>query len=156
MNILVAGVGNIFLGDDGFGVEVVARLARKPLPANVRVVDFGIRGLHLAYELLDGVDRLILIDAAQRGQKPGTVSVLKVTGFTDGPTMTPMDAHDMSPDTVLDLVRSLGGALGEILVVTCEPADVGTNLGLSDEVTAAVEPAVAAVERLLIQERTPC
>jgi hydrogenase maturation protease len=89
------------------------------------------------------------------------VSVLRVTGFSDGPTMTPMDAHDMSPDTVLDLVRSLGGALGEILVVTCEPLDVGTNLGLSDEVLAAVDPAVEAVERLLMDERlsekrTPC
>ncbi|HEX4726077.1 MAG TPA: hydrogenase maturation protease [Pseudonocardiaceae bacterium] len=149
MRVLVAGVGNIFLGDDGFGVEVAARLTRRPLPEHVRVVDFGIRGLHLAYELLDGVDRLILIDAAQRGRQPGTVSVLRVTGMSDGPTMTPMDAHDMSPDTVLDLVHSLGGSLGEVLVVTCEPEDVGANLGLSDAVLAAVDPAVAAVERLL-------
>jgi len=161
MRVLVAGVGNIFLGDDGFGVEVASRLTRRPLPEHVRVVDFGIRGLHLAYELLEGVDRLILVDAAQRGEKPGTVSVLKVTGFSGEPTMTPMDAHDMSPDTVMDLVRSLGGNLGEVLVVTCEPLDVSANLGLSDEVAAAVDPAVTAVERLLTderlsEERTPC
>jgi hydrogenase maturation protease len=151
--VLVAGVGNIFLGDDGFGVEVATQLARRPLPDEVRVVDFGIRGLHLAYELLDGVDRLILIDAAQRGQKPGTVSVLRVTATGEAPAMTPMDAHDMSPDTVLDLVRALGGSLGEVLVVTCEPAELGANLGLSDAVQAAVDPAVAAVQRLLTDER---
>jgi hydrogenase maturation protease len=154
-SVLVAGVGNIFLGDDGFGVEVAARLARRTLPDHVRVVDFGIRGLHLAYELLDGVDRLILVDAAQRGETPGTVSVLRVvTEPNKGEPapevpMSPMDAHDMSPDAVLDLVHALGGSLGEVLVVTCEPQDVGANLGLSDAVLAAVDPAVEAVERLL-------
>jgi hydrogenase maturation protease len=154
-SVLVAGVGNIFLGDDGFGVEVAARLARRTLPEHVRVVDFGIRGLHLAYELLDGVDRLILVDAAQRGETPGTVSVLRVVAEPNegepAPEvpMSPMDAHDMSPDTVLDLVHALGGSLGEVLVVTCEPQDVGANLGLSDAVLAAVDPAVDAVERLL-------
>ena len=158
--VLVACVGNIFLGDDGFGVEVAARLARRPLPDHVRVVDFGIRGLHLAYELLDGVDRLILVDAAQRGETPGTVSVLRVPAQqNDGEPapevpMSPMDAHDMSPDTVLDLVHALGGSLGEVLVVTCEPQDVGANLGLSDAVLAAVDPAVDAVERLLTAELT--
>jgi hydrogenase maturation protease len=159
--VLVACVGNIFLGDDGFGVEVAARLARRPLPDHVRVVDFGIRGLHLAYELLDGVDRLILVDAAQRGEKPGTVSVLRVLAQpNEGPDgepapelpMSPMDAHDMSPDTVLDLVHALGGLLGEVLVVTCEPVDVGANLGLSDAVLAAVDPAVDEVQRLLTAE----
>jgi hydrogenase maturation protease len=154
--VLVAGVGNIFLGDDGFGVEVATRLARRTLPEHVRVVDFGIRGLHLAYELLDGVDRLILVDAAQRGETPGTVSVLRVVAQPDDAElpMSPMDAHDMSPDTVLDLVHALGGSLGEVLVVTCEPADVGANLGLSDAVLAAVDPAVDAVERLLTAELT--
>jgi hydrogenase maturation protease len=150
--VLVAGVGNIFLGDDGFGVEVVTRLARRPLPEHVRVLDIGIRGLHLAYELLSGVDQLILVDAAQRGEPPGTVSVLRVVLPDDPPPMTPMDAHDMSPDVVLGLVHSLGGNLGEVLVVTCEPADLSTALGLSDVVTEGVEPAVAAVERLLAQE----
>jgi hydrogenase maturation protease len=155
--VLVACVGNIFLGDDGFGVEVATRLARRPLPADVRVVDFGIRGLHLAYELLDGVDRLILVDAAQRGETPGTVSVLRVVTQPDDVAerpMSPMDAHDMSPDTVLDLVHALGGSLGEVLVVTCEPADVGANLGLSDAVLAAVDPAVNAVEQLLRKSAT--
>jgi hydrogenase maturation protease len=148
--VLVAGVGNIFLGDDGFGVEVAARLVRRPLPEHVRVVDFGIRGVHLAYELLDGVDRLILIDAAQRGETPGTVSVLRVVAQPDDERpISLMDAHDMSPDTVLDLVHALGGSLGEVLVVTCEPQDVGANLGLSDAVLAAVDPAVDTVERLL-------
>jgi hydrogenase maturation protease len=149
-SVLVAGVGNIFLGDDGFGVEVAARLVRRPLPEHVRVVDFGIRGLHLAYELLDGVDRLILVDAAQRGEAPGTVSVLRVAIEPGAEVpMSPMDAHDMSPDTVLDLVHALGGSLGEVLVVTCEPQDVSANLGLSDAVLAAVDSAVDAVERLL-------
>jgi hydrogenase maturation protease len=149
-SVLVAGVGNIFLGDDGFGVEVAARLVRRPLPEHVRVVDFGIRGLHLAYELLDGVDRLILVDAAQRGETPGTVSVLRVAIEPGAEVpMSPMDAHDMSPDTVLDLVHALGGSLGEVLVVTCEPQDVGANLGLSDAVLAAVDSAVDAVQRLL-------
>lgn len=147
--VLVAGVGNVFLGDDGFGVEVVNRLARRPLPEHVRVMDVGIRGLHLAYELLSGVDQLILVDAAQRGEPPGTVSVLRVVAPAEPVPMTPMDAHDMAPDTVLGLVHSLGGTLGEVLVVTCEPADVGANLGLSDVVRDGVEPAVAAVERLL-------
>jgi hydrogenase maturation protease len=149
-SVLVAGVGNIFLGDDGFGVEVAARLARRTLPEHVRVVDFGIRGLHLAYELLDGVDRLILVDAAQRGETPGTVSVLRVMAEPGAEVpMSPMDAHDMSPDTVLDLVHALGGSLGEVLVVTCEPQDVGANLGLSDAVLAAVDSAVDTVVRLL-------
>jgi hydrogenase maturation protease len=154
--VLVAGVGNIFLGDDGFGVEVAARLARRPLPEHVRVVDFGTRGLHLAYELLDGVDRLILVDAAQRGETPGTVSVLRVVPQPNAPElpMSPMDAHDMSPDTVLDLVHALGGSLGEVLVVTCEPADIGANLGLSDAVLAAVDPAVDTVEQLLRKSAT--
>jgi hydrogenase maturation protease len=147
--VLVAGVGNVFLGDDGFGVEVVKRLAQRPRPGHVRIMDVGIRGLHLAYELLTGVDRLILVDAARRGEAPGTVSVLRVVAPAEAPAVTPMDAHDMSPDTVLALVRSLGGSLGEVLVVTCEPADIGANLGLSDVVRAGVEPAVAAVERLL-------
>lgn len=155
--VLVAGVGNVFLGDDGFGVEVVNRLARRPLPDNVRVMDVGIRGLHLAYELLDGVDRLILVDAAQRGETPGTVSVLRVVAPARPTAITPMDAHDMSPDTVLALVHSLGGSLGEVLVVTCEPADLDANLGLSEVVQAGVAPAVAAVERLLggTKEATP-
>jgi hydrogenase maturation protease len=126
------------------------------LPEYVRVMDIGIRGLHLAYELLDGVDRLILVDAAQRGQTPGAVSVLRVVAspeaeVLDRPVASPMDAHDMSPDTVLDLVHALGGKLGEVLVVTCEPVDVGAGLGLSDVVQAAIDPAVAAVERLLVE-----
>jgi hydrogenase maturation protease len=158
--VLVAGVGNIFLGDDGFGVEVVGRLARRPLPEHVRVMDVGIRGLHLAYELLDGVDRLILVDAAQRGEAPGTVSVLRVVSSPEQdaanrPAVSPMDAHDMAPDTVLDLVHALGGTLGEVLVVTCEPANVGASLGLSDAVLAAVDPAVVAVERLLVELGDP-
>jgi hydrogenase maturation protease len=149
MTVLVAGVGNVFLGDDGFGVEVVNRLARRPLPPDVRIMDVGIRGLHLAYELLSGVDRLILVDAAQRGEPPGTVSVLRVVAPERPGPMPLMDAHDMNPDTVLALVHALGGDLDEILVVTCEPAEVAENLGLSEVVKAGVEPAVAAVERLL-------
>ena len=118
---LVAGIGNIFFCDDGFGVEVVRRLAERAVPEHVRVEDIGIRGVHLAYELLDGYDTLILVDALPRGEKPGTLTVLEpdraeLTGL-------PMDAHTMDPGTVLATLNRLGGSVGRILVVGCEPLD---------------------------------
>jgi len=153
--ILVAGVGNIFLGDDGFGVEVVRRLAGRPLPEGVLVADIGIRGVHLAFELLDGVDLLVLADAAQRGEQPGTVSVLEVEaatatapgGATTGGLL--MDAHDLAPDAVLGLLGALGGEVGRTVVVACEPADLTPGIGLSSPVAAAVDEAVAAIERIV-------
>lgn len=151
--VLVAGVGNIFLGDDGFGVEVASRLARRPLPDGVKVADFGIRGVHLAYELLDGYDCLVLLDAVGRGDAPATLSVLEPelagvpAGAGGGEDL--MDAHKMPPESVLRLLSGLGGSLPKVIVVGCEPAVIGEQLGLSDEVAGAVEPAVEIVVDLL-------
>jgi hydrogenase maturation protease len=149
---VVAGVGNVFLRDDAFGVEVARLLAERPMPPNTEVHDFGIRGLHLAYELLDGCDLLILIDAAPRGEQPGTVTVLEVGHGHAGPgpsTVPVMDAHGLAPDEVFRLLDSLGGRPGRSLVVACEPADVSPGMGLSDPVRAALPHAVQAVEEIL-------
>jgi hydrogenase maturation protease len=153
--ILVAGVGNIFLGDDGFGVEVAARLAAHPgppLPEGVRVRDFGIRGMHLAYELLDGYDGLILIDAVARDGEPGTVYVIE-PDLDDLPASESpaMDAHSMSPDTVFALLKALGGNVKDIYVVGCEPADLSERMGLSPAVASAVDDAVRVVRELAIE-----
>jgi hydrogenase maturation protease len=145
--VLVAGAGNIFLGDDGFGVEVAARLAREPLPDGVEVEDFGIRGVHLAYTLLDGYDVLILVDAVPRGDEPGTVYVIRADLDAPAPPEV-MDAHDLAPETVLALLTRLGGRLDACYVVGCEPA--GTEgIGLSEPVAAAVDTAVARVRALV-------
>ena len=156
--VLVAGVGNIFLGDDGFGVEVVGRLASETLPDHVKVEDFGIRGLHLAYELLDGYELAILVDAAPRGGTPGDLYVIEPearggsesNGAASEPTAagTPFDAHGMEPASVLNMVERLGGD-ARILVVGCEPADTSDRMGLSAPVAAAVERAVPLIKRLL-------
>jgi hydrogenase maturation protease len=144
---LVAGVGNIFLSDDGFGVEVARRLAGDPARDGVRVADYGIRGMHLAYELMDGYDTLILIDAVDRGGAAGTVYVIdpEVTGAD----AEPMDGHDMTPEAVLTVLTSLGGTLGRVVVVGCEAADLSEGIGLSPPVARAVEDAVNVVRELL-------
>ena len=128
--VLVAGVGNVFLGDDGFGVEVARRLATESLPDWVRVGDFGIRGVHLAYELLEGYEAAILVDAAPRGEAPGTVYVIEPDldgepdpAVEDG-TGVLVDAHGMEPDAVFALLKALGGDIPKLLVVGCEPAEV--------------------------------
>ena len=150
---LVAGVGNVFLGDDGFGVEVARHLAGEELPDWVQVADVGIRGVHLAYELLDGYDLTILVDATPRGGTPGSVYVIEPrSGQADpsAPFGTPvMDAHGMEPEAVLALVGVLGGTLGRVLVVGCEPAEVSERMGLSAPVAAAVAPAARVVRELL-------
>jgi hydrogenase maturation protease len=145
--VLVAGVGNLFLGDDGFGPEVARRLAGRSLPTGVRVVDYGIRGMHLAYDLLDGYDELVILDAAPRGGRPGDVVVLEV-GEGDFGTGE-FDGHGMEPTAVLSSLGSLGGRLPRTYVVGCEPADIDEGIGLSPSVAAAVDPAVDAVLRLL-------
>ncbi|MFI0349440.1 hydrogenase maturation protease [Actinomadura sp. 9N407] len=147
MKLLVAGVGNVFLGDDGFGVEVVRRMAGTPLPAGVRVADFGIRGVHLAYELMDGYDRLILVDAVQRGDPPGTVSVIEPVSPEAGEPV--LDAHDLTPEAVLAAAGRLGGELGWIRLVGCEPACLDEGIGLSGPVEAAIDGAVRLVRELL-------
>lgn len=147
--ILVAGIGNVFLGDDGFGPAVARHLVeRGDLPDQVRVVDYGIRGLHLAYDLLDGVAALVLVDALPGDDPPGTVTVLEVTGG-DVPVSAGFDAHGMDPATVLATLRRLGGALPTTYVVGCRPAELDEDLGLSAAVAAAVPEAVAAVDVLL-------
>jgi hydrogenase maturation protease len=147
---LVAGVGNIFQRDDAFGVEVIRLLADRPRPPGVQITDFGIRGVHLVYELLDGCDLLVLVDAAQRGYPPGTVSVLEV-GAEPGPATAAMDGHGLVPDQVLSMLASMGCPPGRSLIVACEPADVSAGMGLSDRVRQALPHAVRAVEQILEQ-----
>ncbi len=166
MKVLIAGIGNIFLGDDGFGVEVVGRMTGRALPDGVVVADYGIRGVHLAYELLDGYDALVLIDAMPMGQEPGTVAIIepdldllvgdRATG--DGGDAGPgpaMDAHSMSPAVVLATLASLGGEIGRVLVVGCEPSVIEEGIGLSDPVSAAVDSAVEAVHEALTELGVP-
>ena len=148
--ILVAGVGNVFLRDDAFGVEVVRLLAERPQPPGVQIRDYGIRGVHLVYELLDGYDLFVLIDAAPRGEAPGTVSVLEVELPSPG-AQPVIDAHSLTPDAIFGLLSSLGGHPGRNLVVACEPAEVDAGMGLSDPVREALPHAVRAVEEILAQ-----
>jgi hydrogenase maturation protease len=149
--VLVAGVGNVFLRDDGFGVAVVERLATRPVPDGVHVVDYGIRGTHLAYDLLDGCDVLLLIDAVPMGAAPGTLAVVEPDRPAPGARQAVVDAHGMTPDAVLGLVARLGGSVERVLVVGCEPADVSLGTGLSAPVAAMVEPAVETVLALLAE-----
>jgi hydrogenase maturation protease len=144
--VLIAGIGNIFQTDDAFGVEVANRLATRDLPAGVRVEDFGIRGVHLAYELLEGYDGLVLIDAVPMGEPAGTLAViapeLGVAGTT-GDEMAPVvDAHTMNPEVVLASLARLGGSVEQIFIVGCQPADLGEGMGLTPPVAAAVDGAV--------------
>ncbi|MCM3872964.1 MAG: hydrogenase maturation protease [Pyrinomonadaceae bacterium] len=154
-SILIACIGNIFLGDDGFGCEVAGRLAQRKWPDNVRVVDFGIRGFDLAYALLDGYDVTIFVDATPRGQEPGTLYTIEpevdVIESIDGQGAM-VETHGMDPMKVLTMVKSMGGQFKKILLVGCEPATFGPEegqMGLSPPVEAAVEPAAAVVESLV-------
>ncbi len=147
--VLVAGVGNIFQGDDGFGVAVAQQLAQSALPAGVRVLDIGIRGLHLAYDLLEPVDLLIVVDAAARGEAPGTLTVIEPDADA-APAWA--DAHSFSVPAVFASLRALGGVVPRTLVVGCEPEDLGERLGLSPPVEGAVATAVALVSRLINEE----
>jgi hydrogenase maturation protease len=148
--VLVAGVGNIFLRDDGFGSEAARCLATRPLPPGVRVVDYGIRGVHLAYDLLDGYDALVVLDALPRGGQPGDLVVLQVG--PDDVGEAELDAHGMEPTAVLASLSWLGGQLPPTFVVGCEPADLSEGMGLSPPVGGAVDRAVELVGRLLHDE----
>lgn len=161
--LLIAGVGNIFLGDDGFGVEVANRLAAADLPDWVQVVDYGIRGMHLAYDLA-AYSAAILIDAAERGGAPGTLYVIEPEPGTaaarpgDGepPGADPalaslLNAHGMPPDVVLSMLGMLDGSERQIVVVGCEPASVDYGIGLSEPVAAAVDAAVGVVLDLVAE-----
>ncbi len=147
--VLVAGVGNLFLSDDGFGSEVARRLAPGPLPEGVRVVDYGIRGMHLAYDLLDGYDALVVVDALLGQGTPGDLTVLKVG--PDDLGEGELDAHGMAPVAVLASLGSLGGVLPPTYIVGCQPADVSEGIGLTPQVAAAVEAAMALVHDVLAE-----
>jgi hydrogenase maturation protease len=153
--ILVAGVGNIFLGDDAFGVEVALSLCRRRLPENVLVKDFGIRGFDLAYALLDGWSAVIIVDALPRGDAPGTLYVIKPDLAEYGDPASPemaMNPHGMDPVRVLNLAASMGTISAEVFIVGCEPNDFGDEMegrmGLSASVQAVVEEASNIVEEL--------
>ena len=149
----MAGIGNLFRGDDGFGPEVVRRLvASGPLPEDVRAVDYGIRGMHLAYDLLDGYDALVIVDALPGDGDPGTLAVLEVREGDLGAEV--FDPHGMAPAAVLASLSDLGGTLPPTYVVGCRPADLGDKIGLSDEVEAAVPEAMETVLAVL-RERVP-
>jgi hydrogenase maturation protease len=154
--ILIAGVGNIFLGDDAFGVEVARQLAGRPQPAGVRVSDFGIRGFDLALALLDGWDLVVLMDATPRGGPPGTLYVIEPE-LPAGCEKTAVEPHGLEPVKMLQLVHSLGGQPPPLRVVGCEPAEFGTEddpaMGLSPPVQAAVAQAVVLVEKLVAEWR---
>ncbi len=152
--ILIAGIGNIFLGDDAFGVEVAQRLSAREWPQNVRVTDFGIRGYDLAYALLDGYDTTILVDACPRGEPAGTLYVIEPDLSDLGGTeerQGAVEAHSMNPLNVLRLAASMG-PLKQVLLVGCEPGTLGPEegqMGLSDPIKAVISEAVKLVESLV-------
>jgi hydrogenase maturation protease len=160
MRILIAGIGNVFLGDDGFGVALADRLARRALPAGVEVRDFGIRGMDLAFAMQDGYDAVLLLDATPRGEAPGTLYVIEVDPAEAGPAI---DTHGMDPVKVLGLARALGGATGlpRTFVVGCEPRTRMTGeedeivARLSEPVLSALDDAVKLVETTLDDIRNP-
>jgi hydrogenase maturation protease len=148
--VLVAGIGNIFLSDDGFGPEVARRLVERELPDGVKVVDYGIRGMHLAYDLLEGYDGLVIVDALPRHGAPGDVVVLRI-GPEDLGTAD-FDAHGMAPVSVLASLGTMGGELPPTYVVGCQPAVLDDGIGLTPEVEAAIDEAIDAVLGVLSAE----
>ena len=155
--ILVAGIGNAWLHDDGFGGAVARRLARDELPAGVAVMDAGTGGLDLAYEVMRGWDALILLDVSRQGGAPGTLYVMEVeedsvaAAIDDGEAINP---HAMDPQTVLRFVRSIGAWPGRVIVIACEPASVEqVAWGLSEPVEAAVERAAGVVLQTVAELR---
>jgi hydrogenase maturation protease len=151
--ILVAGIGNIFQGDDAFGVEVVRRLSQRTLSAKVRVVDFGVRGLDLVYALQDGYETTILIDAFAHGQAPGTVSLVKPDEEEIKAVASHfVDPHSMHPTNVLHMAKAMNIPLKRVLLIGCEPVNLGGDeglMGLSEQVERGVEEAVKVTEALV-------
>ncbi len=156
--ILVAGIGNAWLRDDGFGGEVVTRLEARGLPEEAAVFDFATGGLDLAYELMRGYDALILVDVSRQGGEPGTLYVMEAleedveAGIEDGQLINP---HAMDPQTVLRFVKTLGAWPGKVVVIACEPAEVeDMGMGLTEQVERAVDGAVALVVETIEELRT--
>jgi hydrogenase maturation protease len=156
--ILVAGVGNIFLGDDAFGVEVVHRMSISSCPQDVVITDFGIRSYDLAYALMQPWDLVILVDALPQGGRPGTVYTFEPELPSGDEVPATLDAHSMNPVAVLQLVNALGGRVRRMLVVGCEPAttdpDEDGNMGLSARVAAAVDEAIGVIHGLITTARS--
>lgn len=152
MRILVACVGNIFASDDGFGSHVAAALKDWEPPAGVRVIDYGIRSIHLAYELMDGYDLLIVVDTvAQQDGPPGTLFVIEPDiGLATDPA--PLNPHDLSPGGVMAMIPTLGAAVDRILVVGCQPDSLDEGIGLSGPVADAVAPAASLVQQVVERE----
>ena len=153
-NILVAGIGNIFFGDDAFGCEVVRQLLERPVPTGVTIRDFGVRSYDLAYAMMDGPGVTIFIDATPRGEPPGTVSLIAPDiNSLDNISGEVFNAHSMNPVRVLQLIRSLGGQPGRLYLVGCEPAVLETEegaMGLSHPVQAAVAKALKMIDSLIV------
>ncbi|HWQ32034.1 MAG TPA: hydrogenase maturation protease [Blastocatellia bacterium] len=155
--ILIAGIGNIFLGDDAFGSEVARRLCQRGLPDEVRVTDFGIRGFDLAYALLDDYDATILVDATPRGGEPGALYLIEpeLSEFNEPDAGALMvEPHGMNPLKVLGLAKAMGGSFRRILLIGCEPASFGGEdgaMGLSEPVAAAVDEAIRMIESLVTE-----
>jgi hydrogenase maturation protease len=158
MKLLIACIGNIFLGDDAFGVEVARHLYVRPLPEGVCVRDFGIRSYDLAYALMDDWDMVLLVDALPRGGDPGTLYLFEPELPAADEAPANPDAHSMNPFSVLQLVAALGGKVRHLLVLGCEPATVEAsqegNMELSTPVAAAVVEAVRAIEELIVRTRS--
>jgi hydrogenase maturation protease len=152
--VLVAGIGNVFRTDDGFGPEVARRLAGLPWPDGVRVVDYGIRGVHLAYDLLEPWDAVVLVDAVPDRGAPGTVALVQIPADAGGHAS--VDTHGMDPATVLASLAALGGQRpARTLLVGCQVADTGEGMGLTPPVAAAVPVAVETVRAVVTGDRRP-
>ena len=152
--ILLAGIGNIFFGDDAFGCEVAAELSKRSWPEGVTVRDFGIRGYDLAYTIMDGYDATVLIDASPRGEKPGTVYLLELDPDKVDPASDEIaDAHALTPVAVLQLVRMLGGRAKDLYLVGCEPSrlDADGVIGLSEQAREAVPIAMNMIGELVTE-----
>ncbi|HEY5317398.1 MAG TPA: hydrogenase maturation protease [Solirubrobacteraceae bacterium] len=156
--VLVAGIGNAWMGDDGFGAEVVKRLGDVELPRGVAVMDFGTGGLNLAYEVMRGYDALLILDISEQGGTPGTLYVIEAdedsveAGIEDGDTLNP---HGMDPKTMLRFVKSIGAWPGKVVVIACEPhtvAEIGFKL--SESVAGALDPAVTLVLETIAELQT--
>ncbi len=148
--ILVAGIGNIFLGDDGFGPEVMRHVVGQSLGAGVRAVDYGIRGMHLAYDLLEEWHALVLVDALPNRGAPGALHVFEADHETLSPTAG-LEAHSVDPSAVFATLNALGGAAPQTIVVGCEVESTEDGMGLSEPVGAAVPAAVSVINDVLAE-----
>jgi len=154
--ILIAGIGNIFLGDDAFGIEVVKRFANRALPDGIRIIDYGIRGFDLTYALIDRADFTILVDACPRGGVAGDLYIVEPDLASLGGAEAPdaADAHGMNPMNVIRVAQAMGGPLKKILLLGCEPETFGPEegkMGLSESVASAVERAIPLLESVVSQ-----